>query len=165
MALPRTIKNFNAFIDGVSYFGLASEAKLPQPKIATEAVRNAGMDGPVGIDMGTEALSAEVTLAEHRAELITMLGNQRRLVLRPAQVSPDGADTDTIIATIGGLITSTESGDLKPGTNATLKLIWDVRYYRLEMNGAELIEIDKVAGIRRIGGVDQLAAMRRAMGV
>jgi P2 family phage contractile tail tube protein len=123
------------------------------------------MDGPVGIDMGTEALAAEVTLAEHRPELIRMLGGQRRLVLRPAQIGPDGTDTDTIIATIGGLITSTESGDLKPGANATLKLIWDVRYYRLEMNGAELIEIDKVAGIRRIGGIDQLAEMRRAMGI
>lgn len=165
MALPRTIKNFNAFIDGFSYFGLASEAKLPQPKITTEAHRGAGMDGPVGIDMGTEAMSAEVTLAEHRPELLKLLGEQRRLVLRPAQVSPDGVDTDTIIATIGGLITATESGDLKPGANAVLKLVWDVRYYRLEMNGAELVEIDLVAGIRRIGGVDQLAQMRRAMGI
>jgi len=165
MALPRTIRNFNAFIDGFSYFGLASEAKLPQPKITTEAHRGAGMDGPVGIDMGTEAMSAEVTLSEHRPELLKLLGEQRRLVLRPAQVSPDGVDTDTIIATIGGLITATESGDLKPGANAVLKLVWDVRYYRLEMNGAELVEIDLVAGIRRIGGVDQLAQLRRAMGI
>lgn len=165
MTLPRTIRNFNAFVDGFSYFGLASEAKLPQPKVITEAVRNSGMDGPVGLDMGTEAMSAEVTFAEHRSELIKRLGTQTRLVLRPAQVSPLGNDADTIIATIGGLVTATESGDLKPGSNATLKLMWDVRYYRLEMNGAELVEIDLVAGIRRVGGTDQLAAIRRAMGV
>lgn len=165
MSLPRTIRNYNAFVDGISYFGLSSEAKLPQPKIMTEAHRGAGMDGSVGIDMGTEALSAEVTFAEHRPELIGHLGSQTRLVLRPAQVAADGASTDTIIATIGGLVTETSSGDLKPGANAPLKLVWDVRYYRLEMNGVELIEIDKVAGIRRIRGVDQLAAIRRAMGV
>jgi P2 family phage contractile tail tube protein len=166
MTLPRTIRNFNAFIDGFSYFGLATEAKLPQPTIMTEAHRGAGMDGSVGLDMGTEALAAEVTLSEHRAELITALGSQRRLVLRPAQAAAsDIGDADTIIATVGGLVTATESGDLKPGANSTLKLVWDVRYYRLEMNGRELIEIDKVAGIRRIGAIDQLAAIRRAMGV
>lgn len=165
MTLPRTIRNFNAFVDGFSYFGLASEAKLPQPKIMTEAHRGAGMDGPVGIDMGTEAMTAEVTFSEHRPELITHLGGQKRLVLRPAQVNPTGTDADTIIATIGGMVTAAESGDLKPGSNATLKAVWDVRYYRLEMNGRELFEIDLVAGIRRIGGVDQLADIRRAMGV
>lgn len=165
MSLPRTIRNFNAFVDGISYFGKATEAKLPQPKIMTEAHRGAGMDGSVGIDMGTEALAAQVSFAEHMPELITHFGSGTRLVLRPAQVSPDGIDTDTIIATIGGLVTEAGSGDLKSGTNAPLTLIWDVRYYRLEMNGVELIEIDKVAGIRRIRGVDQLANIRRAMGV
>lgn len=166
MTLPRTIRNFNAFVDGFSYFGLATEAKLPQPKIQTEAMRNAGMDGAVGQDVGMEALSAEVTFAEHRPELLGLLGTTgKRLVLRPAQVAPDGSTADTIIATIGGLIVGAESGDLKPGANATLKLLWDVRYYRLEMNGAEVYEIDFVAGIRRVAGVDQLAAMRRAMGL
>lgn len=166
MALPKTIRNFNAFVDGFSYFGLALEAKLPQPKIQTEAHRGAGMDGPVGQDVGMEALSAEVTFAEHRPELMSMLGSTgKKLVLRPGQASPDGVSTDTIIASIGGLVTLSESGDLKPGTNAPLKLVWDVRYYRLEINGSEIYEIDLVAGIRRVNGVDQLAGIRRAMGI
>lgn len=166
MTLPRTIRNFNAFVDGFSYFGLALEAKLPQPKIQTEAHRGAGMDGPVGQDVGMEALSAEVTFSEHRRELLTMFGTtDKKLVLRPAQVAPDGPSADTIIASIGGLVTVAETSDLKPGANSPLKLIWDVRYYRLEMNGIEIYEIDLVAGIRRINGVDQLAGIRRAMGI
>lgn len=166
MALPKTIRNFNVFVDGFSYFGLVLEAKLPQPKIQTEAHRGSGMDGPVGLDVGMEALSAEVNFAEHRAELMSMLGSTgKKLVLRPAQVAPDGLDTDTIIASIGGLITQSETGNLKPGANSPLKLMWDVRYYRLEINGVEIFEIDFVAGIRRINGVDQLAGIRRAMGI
>lgn len=165
MALPRTIRNFNAFVDGRSYFGLATEAKLPQPKIMTEAHRGAGMDGPVGIDMGMEAMSAEVTFAEHRTELIETLGTQQRLVLRPAALGEDNPEADTIIATISGLWTATESGDLKPGANATLKLVCDVRYYRLEINNREVLEIDLVNAVRKIGGTDQLAQMRRAMGI
>lgn len=30
MAYPRTIRNYNAFVDGVSYAGRVAEAKLPE---------------------------------------------------------------------------------------------------------------------------------------
>lgn len=165
MAYPRTIRNFNAFVDGISYFGRATEAKLPQIKIQTEAHRGAGMDGPVGIDMGLEGMTAEVTFAEWDPVLLKKFGRQERIVLRPAAQGDDQIEADTIIATLGGLITTHELGDLKPGANATLKLEMDVRYYRLEINGEELIEIDLPNARRVIGGTDQLAAIRRAMGL
>lgn len=167
MSLPRTIRNFNAFVDGRSYFGRATEAKLPQPKIQTEGHRGAGMDGPVGLDMGMEGMTAEITFAEWDPVLFKALGRQERFVLRPAQLGEDTANADTIIATIGGLITATETGDLKPGQGAgsSLKLAMDVRYYRLEINGEEIMEIDLVNAKRVIGGVDQLKDIRRAMGI
>lgn len=165
MALPKFIKNFNAFVDGVSYFGIASEAKLPQPKIGTEAHRGSGMDGPVGIDMGMEALSAEITFSEWRPELARKLGRLERFVLRPGQQSASDFSATPIIATMGGLITVTDYGDLKPGTNSPFKMTMDVRYYRLEIDGVEMLEIDLVNAVRRIGGVDQLGELRRAMGL
>lgn len=165
MALPRVIKNFNAFVDGVSFFGLCLTGTLPVPKIMTEGHRGAGMDGSVGIDMGMEAMSASLTFAEHRADLLKQLGKQGRFVMRAAK----GAATDTgataLIATIGGLIITPETGELKGGTNSTLKLDMDVHYYRLELDGEEIYEIDFVNAIRRVGGVDQLAEIRRAMGI
>jgi P2 family phage contractile tail tube protein len=165
LAIPRIIRNFNAFVDGVSYFGLATEAKLPQVKIQTEAHRGAGMDGPVGIDLGTEGMSCEITFAEWSPPLLKQVGTQLRYVLRPAAAAEIGEDVDTIIATVGGLITASETGDLKPGASATLKQAMDVRYYRLEINGQEIWEIDLVNGKRRVGGVDQLVGIRRAMGL
>lgn len=164
MAIPRVIRNFNAFVDGLSYFGIATEAKLPQLKIMTEAHRGAGMDGPVGIDMGIEGMTSEITFAEWKPELLAKTGTQQRFVLRPASAG-DAGEVDTIIATLGGLITGAETGDLKPLTNATLKLMMDVRTYRLEINGAVIHDVDLVNGRRVIGGVDQLADIRRAMGV
>ena len=165
MALPRVIRNFNAFVDGVSYFGLASEAKLPAVKIQTEAHRGAGMDGPIGLDMGMEALSAEITFAEWSPALQKKLGRIERFVLRPAQTSAEDASATAIIATLSGLITVTEPGDLKPGANATLKLGMDVRTYRLEMDGEVVLDIDLPNAKRVIGGTDQLAEIRRAMGL
>lgn len=165
MAIPRKIRNFNVFVDGISYFGRATEAKLPQVKIQTEANCNSGQDGPFGMDMGIEGMTAEVTFAEWDAVLLKKLGSEDRFVFRPAAQGDSRADADTIIATMSGLITAAETGDLKPGEGAPLKLVMDLRYYRLEINGEEIMEIDLVNAKRVIGGTDQLAAQRRAMGI
>lgn len=165
MALPRLIKNFNAFHDGISYFGLVIEAKLPAVKIQTEAHRGAGMDGAVGQDVGMEGMTAEMTFAEWSAPILKTLGKKDRFVLRPAMSSASDFSASTIIATLSGLITTSEPGDLKPGTNATLKISMDVQAYKLEVNGEVIFDIDLVNAKRVIGGVDQLAEIRRAMGI
>lgn len=165
MQIPKTIRNFNAFLDGRSYFGLCEEAKLPQPKIQTEAHRGSGMDGPVGIDMGMEALAAEATFTEWDPVLLRRIGTTTRIVFRPAAQGDSAQDVDTIIATVSGLVTGVEVGDLKPGTGSKLKLSWDVRTYKLEVNGAVIWDINLLTGKRIVGGIDQLAAMRRAMGI
>lgn len=165
MALPRIIKNFNVFVDGVSYFGIATTGKLPVVKVQTEAHRGSGMDGPVGIDVGLEALAAEFTFAEWSPALKKRLGRQERIVCRPAAQSSVDTTAGTVIATLSGLITTTEPGDLGVGSGSTLKLVMDVRAYRLEIDGEEVVDIDLVNAVRRIGGIDQLADMRRAMGI
>lgn len=166
MSYPRTIRNFNAFIDATSYFGLVLEAKLPMLDLETANHRGAGMDGTIEIDMGLKAMSAELTVSEHRPELIRLFGNRQRLVLRPAGLSQVSySDADTYVYTIGGLWKTVDPGTMKPGTDAPLKLATAVDYLRIEMNGEELVEIDVENGKRVIGGTDQMAALREAMGL
>jgi P2 family phage contractile tail tube protein len=165
MALPRLIKNFNAFHDGISYFGLVDEAKLPAVKIQTEAHRGSGMDGPVGQDVGMEGMASEMTFSEWSPAILKSLGKKDRFVLRPAMSSATDFTASTIIATLSGLITTSEPGDLKPGTKSTLKVVMDVQTYKLELDGEVIFDIDLVNARRVIGGVDQLAEIRRAMGV
>ena len=165
MALPRVIRNFNAFWDGISYFGLAELAKLTAVKIQTEAHRGAGMDGPVGQDVGMEAMSAEITFTEWAPAVLVKLGRLERFVLRPAMSSATDFGAQPIIATLSGLITTSEPDDLKPGTPSKLKMTMDVRAYRLELDGVVMFDIDLVNARRVIGGTDQLAELRRAMGI
>ncbi|PTE18067.1 phage major tail tube protein, partial [Cereibacter changlensis JA139] len=84
--------------------------------------------------------------------------------LRPGMQSPTDGSATTVIATLSGLVSANDYGDLKPGTGSMLKLTMDVRAYKLEVEGETVLEIDLVNAIRRIGGTDQLAEMRRAMG-
>lgn len=165
MAFPKYIRNFNVFVDGVSYFGKATEGKLPDVKIQTAAHRGAGMDGPVGIDMGMEGMTTTASFAEWDPVLLKKIGTQQRLVFRPAARGEDSFEATPIIATISGLVTAQELPDVKPGENSVLKVSIDTRYYKLEIDGATIWEIDLVNAKRIIGGTDQLASIRAAMGI
>lgn len=161
---PRKIVNFNAFVDGISYAGRATEATLPDVKIMVANHRGAGMDGPAPVDMGTEAMTADLTLADWPPELISMMGTRQTFVLRPAAKGQDDFAADTYIATVGGLITAPGLAALKPGDDVPMKLAMAADLFKLERNGEVLLHIDHRNAIRNIGGTDQLAGIRAAMG-
>ena len=165
MGYPRTIRNFNAFLDGVSYMGLVSTAKLPALKIKTAAHRGAGMDAEYGVDMGMEALSSELTFDEFSEAPIRLFGSKNRIVLRPAAMGEDDFSADTWIFALGGRITGVNWDDLKAGTETKMKVMMDVDFYTIEKNADPLVKIDVENGVRVIDGVDQLGAIRAAMGL
>ncbi|UWQ00860.1 phage major tail tube protein [Aliiroseovarius crassostreae] len=164
MQYPRTIRNFNAFIDGRSYAGLCLEGKLPELKLQLANHRGAGMDGTVAQDMGMEAMKAEITLAEWPSEVITLIGTRKRMTFRPVAKGQEDHTADGFVCTLGGLWASTNFGDLKPGSDSPLKLTLEVDYFRMLKDGEELFEIDIQAGKRVVGGVDQLKELRAKMG-
>ncbi|MBC6416882.1 MAG: phage major tail tube protein, partial [Rhodospirillales bacterium] len=122
------------------------------------------MDAPIAVDMGMEAMQAELSLAEWSPELIALIGTRRRMTLRPAAMGEHSYEADSYVATLGGRWSMTSFGDLKPGNDMPLKITLEVDYFRLLKDGGELIEIDVEAGKRIVGGEDQLASMRAAMG-
>lgn len=160
---PRLIRNFNAFVDGRSYFGKVEEGKLPDVKLKTDSYRG-NMDTSIDMDMGMEPMGVELTVAEWDPRLIGTIGSTTSVVLRPVKQGENG-QVDAVIATMRARWTGLELGALKPGEKSTIKLVGSVHYYRLQENGIELCEIDVENMVRRIGGIDQLAAHRRAMGL
>ena len=58
-----------------------------------------------------------------------------------------------------------DPGDWKVGDMSSAKFSVALRYFKLTIAGQELVEIDKVNMIRKIGGQDQLQSIRQALGV
>ena len=162
---PRTIRNFNAFVDGVSYLGRVIKGTMPELKLKENDHRGGGMDAPIAIDMGMEKMTAELEVAEWSPELFKLFGNRKRMVLRPFAKGEHDNDVDGFVVTLGGRWSSVKTGDLKPEDDVPLTVMLSCDYYRLERNGETLIEVDVEAGKRIVGGVDQLAGVRAAMGV
>ena len=165
MPFPRTIRNYNAFMDGGSFAGLVTKASLPELALSTADFRGGGMDGSVAIDMGQEAMAAELEFKEWSRAALTRWARPTRLVLRAGEMGEDDFEATPLVFTLGGRVTKQVGGDLQGGQESLLTLTWNVTYFRVERDGETLTEIDVERAVRIVDGTDQLAALRRAMGV
>lgn len=167
MSIPNKLKNFNVFLSGVGFAGKA-DITLPDLAIKTEDHRAGGMDGTVAIDMGMEKIDAKVTFHEYNADVIKLFGQADRsasgLMARGALRDGEGNVTPVLVE-MRGMCTKISGGDWKAGDSTTQDFEINCDYYRFNLDGADLHEIDVVNMKRLVDGVDQLEAERAAIGV
>jgi P2 family phage contractile tail tube protein len=164
--IPKVLKNINLFVNGTSYLGRVAELTLPKLTLKTEEARFGGMDAPVSIDMGMEALTAEMTVAGQDALIAGLFGyDYMQFTFRGA--FQDQNATMSVVATMTGKIKENDPGTWKPGDQASgqLKCTIAVNAYTLQVNGITVHEIDVENMKRIIAGVDQLATQRAALGL
>lgn len=165
--IPKILKNFNAFVDGRGYAGRVDEVTVPKLSLKMEEHRAGGMDAPVEIDMGMEKLESELTFAEYDKELFRLFGlTDGKIVsftLRGGMQG--GGDTEAVVINLRGQMKELDAGSWKAGDKTTLKCSVALSYYKLTIDGEELVEIDVENMIRVINGVDQMAEMRKAIGI
>lgn len=166
--IPQMLSNTNLFVDGVSFAGDVPSLTLPKLTLKTEAHRGGGMAGEIEMDMGLEKLEASWTSTGVRREMMKYFGLSDQIgcnaVFRGAFKGLKGQITP-VIATLRGMLKEVDPGDWKAGDKAEMKYAMAVTYYKLEIDGRVMYEIDMVNAVRVIDGVDQLAAERSALGL
>lgn len=169
MALPRKLKNFNLFGDGESYLGQVVEVKLPTLTRSMEDYRGGGMAGPVKIDNGQEAIELEHKYGGLMRPILRQYGITRHdgVMLRfaGAYQRDDTGGVDAVEIVIRGRHSEIDAGTAKAGDDTEFTVKTAVSYYKLTINGTVEIEIDLINMIDTVGGIDRLAAQRRAIGV
>ena len=105
--IPQTLTNTNLFIDGVSFAGDVPSLTLPKLAVKTEQYRAGGMDAPVSIDMGLEAMEAKFSTNGARREALNFFGlaDQSAFngVFRGSFKGQKGASVP-VVATLRGLL-------------------------------------------------------------
>ncbi|MBB4266882.1 phage major tail tube protein [Roseospira visakhapatnamensis] len=165
--IAKKLKAFTLFVDGHGYAGRVDELTPPKLTIKAEEYRAGDMDAPLDIDMGQEKLSLEASVGEYDAALWRQWGlsegHEVAVTLRGSQ--GHGLAEEPVLLAARGMVTEVDPGGWKPGDANTCKLTMTLAYYRAEIAGSEVIEIDVINGVRGIGGVDVLAARRRNLGL
>jgi len=169
MALPRKLKNFNLFVDGVSFAGVADEITLPKLTRKTEEFRGGGMNAPVDSDLGMEKLTAEHKYGGIMREIYAQFGIAKvdGVLLRfaGAYQRDDTEEVAAVEVVMRGRHTEIDPGSSKAGDDTEFNVTSSLSYYKLTWDGEVLIEIDVLNMIEIVDGVDRLAEQRAAIGL
>ncbi|WP_454711107.1 phage major tail tube protein [Cupriavidus nantongensis] len=169
MAMPRKLKNFNVFADGVSHVGECEEITLPKLTRKLEEYRAGGMNGPIDLDFGNEKLELETTYGSIMREILNQYGVTRASAamvrFAGAYQRDDTGDMDAVEVVVRGRHTELDFGTGKVGDSSQFKVKSSLAYYKLTINGEVWVEIDHENFIEVVFGVDRLAEQRRAMGL
>lgn len=165
--LPRFLRNFTAFVDGVGQAGKIDELTLPTLDLVTEEHRAGGMDAPVDVDLGMQLLTCGMVLSSYDAENFRAYGGLNAgvaLTVRGA-IQRQGEAAQAVVIRMTGTGKTIDRGSWTAGSKATKTITYTLTKYSETVNGVEVVYIDVENMIRRVDGVDPLEGMRRALGI
>ena len=172
MALPRKLKLMNLFIDGVSYLGVVQSVTLPKLTRKLEKYRGGGMNGAASVDFGLDddALSAEISLGGFPDDAIWSLYAATGAPSVPLRFAgsyqrDDTGETMPVEVVLRGRQEEIDLGDAKQGEDTESKISLDCSYFKLTINGKEMVEIDTLNLIEKVNGVDMIEAHRQNIGL
>jgi len=168
MSLPRVLKNYNHFQDGLGWTGETNSVGLPKLTRKMEEVMNGGMAAPTKIDLGMEALQATISTNGYRldamssfgATTVDAVGNR----FMGAYQNDATGQLDALEVYMRGRYSEIDPGDAKAQTISEWKYTFEIAVYRISVNGQEIIFIDNLANVVRINGVDIKTVERNAIG-
>lgn len=168
MAIQHILSNLNAFVAGKGYLGRVSELSPPKLAPVVREYKAGGMSAEVAIPMGgVEKLECSFTITGYDPDLLTQFsvvpGRLVQLRFTGALVDYDGT-TQPIEITMRAVL-AFEPDAWKPGEASDLKVNAMCHYFKLDVAGRTLHEIDPVNMVAVIDGTDQLSEMRAALGV
>lgn len=165
---PRILKNMNLFVDGRGYAGRVDEVELPKLTLKTEEHRAGGMDIPIEVDLGMEKMESSLTISDYDPEVFKLFGlldkQDTQITLRGA-LQRQGEDAIPAVLNLRGGWKELDQGTWKMGDKSVLKVSVAVNYCKLTIDGEEVLEVDAKNLIRKLGGVDQMARIRDAIGL
>lgn len=169
MALPNLLKNFNLFNDGNSLMGVADEVSLPKLSRKTEEFQGAGMPMPIDIDIANEKIELDWTCGGFLFAAVKQYGATKvganLLRFAGAYQREDTGDVDAVEIVVRGRHKEIDFGNAKVGDKSQTKIKTTCSYYKLTVNNQVLIEIDALAMIFIVDGVDMLEKQRKAIGL
>ena len=166
------IRDANVYINGTSTHGQANEITLPEIKPSKSEAKNLGMVGVLKLDNGGfEALEATIKWNSPNNDVKIILANSRKKVdlmvrsQRDVYENGDLVREESVIYYLRGTSASYNMGSLKAKDDTENETKIDLSYIKEVVNGQEIVELDVVNNIYRVGGQDLLATYRKNLGV
>lgn len=169
MSFKNYLRGWTLFVDAIHRLEGAVEYSPPELAVALLSLRTGGMDAPVPVDDGMEAMSVSFKIYGIDRDMVTRFGmlpgKKVRLTAYEAFIML-GIERGKIDEMEG--IISRIAPDARPNSNlgeAGMTVEMALSYYRSSLDGEELLEIIPEQMVRRVNGVNVLAGLKSALRV
>jgi P2 family phage contractile tail tube protein len=165
-----TIHNANIYLDGASLLGRADEFKLPTIKFKMVDHKAVGMIGAIKLPAGIEALDGEVKWNSFYQDVWAKVLNPYAPVQLQARGHLETYSSNGRIAQVPYVVFLTASfyevpmGDFKQNDKSEFQSKFHANYIKQRVNSVDILEVDAMANIYKVNGVDQLDVYRQNIG-
>lgn len=166
-----SVTNANVYLNGTNTLGRAEEVKLPSVKNKTSDHKALGMFSEIKLPTGgLEPMECEYNWVSVYPEVSREISDPRKSVTMQVRATIEAYTSRgftaemPLVATITGPFTETGLGGFKQNESVKTTSKQAVWYYKLEIDGETVYEIDVFANIRKVAGADVLARFRQIVG-
>ena len=164
--VPEIINDYNTYLDGDKMIGVAASVTLPTLKQKTNTVSGAGINGEIeSVSVGQfESMEQEIqfnTLYSSAADALRA-NSAVNLTFRAAQQIYDktgGYAFKGLRIVMGGRVKEFNPGTVKKGDAMDAETTLELTYYMIEVDGEQVVEVDKLNGVYKVNGSDMLAGI------
>jgi len=164
------VTNANVYINGVSQLGKAEEIDLPKVTMKMVEHKALGMIGSFELPAGLEKMEVRIKWNAVYGDVISNMANPYKAIDFSCRSSVEnwsasGRDAESPMKCIfRGTFKEVPTGNFKQHDNVEMESRVAVTYLRLDYNGLPKIEIDVLANIWKVDGVDILANYKANIG-
>lgn len=169
IALNR-ITNANIYINGNSLLGRAEEIKLPDITPLMTEHKALGMVGKIELPSGFDKLEGEIKWNSYYPEVWGTLNDPFTMVQLQVRSSVDTYGSQgrmsqvPLVTFLTVLFKKNPMGTFKQNDNAEFSSGFAAYYVRQQIAGLDTIELDVLANIYKVNGVDKLDLFRANQG-
>jgi len=165
------VSDANVYVNNDSKHGLASEVTCPNVSYNMNDYNALGMVGTARFPDGIEAMEAtikwkypdndaQIELANPFRAVDIMVRSNKGIYLNEGRV-----ENRPIVIFLSGFPMQHQGGTYASKTDVELESQIAVNYYKLEVDMEEIIEVDVLNNILKIGGIDVMAEYRKNLGI
>lgn len=162
--------NANVYVNGISFLGRAEEVTLPQVKAKMVEHKGLGMFGVIETAAGIEKMDAKIKWGSMYPEVLTEAANPYKAVSIQVRASLETHDSTGRVDEVPVVVFMTAQFRNFPGLgfkhqdNVEVETELSVSYYKLQVDGKDIIEADAFANIWKVEGEDILATYKANLG-
>ncbi|MBF2055109.1 MAG: phage major tail tube protein [Candidatus Sericytochromatia bacterium] len=162
--------NANVYIDGNSLMGQVAEIELPDIKTKMSEHKALGMIGAMELPSGIDKLAGKIKWTAFYPDALKRFAHPHKTIQLQVRGSlesyqPQGIASEVpVVAVLTIMSQNLPKAAIKPQDNVELDTDYSAYYYKLTINGEDIVEIDLFANIHKVGGVDILENYRNNLG-